>query len=340
MDPNRPRTPEELALEAGRQPAEPPVVEGKPEQPTEAAAGPLDAEHATTDHQSADDGCDKGRSSIQRIFSPLSMPACQRRRMAILGVNAEPGATGFAVDAALAPPAVDEIVASLPEAQAPTADPPGATLASDVVAPVWDELPQDFVSHHDVLAAGRGASLAADATESNPQSAVDGFDISGFLAPDAVDPQPSSNGDFGALDRPPSANPSEYVTFDDLLGRPNESIVIERGPVRTDGDSWRPSITLLGETTGDTGVPEQPSDADLSPRATRLQSPTSDGGPPLARPILLAAVPDEESRRIVDEALVEAGRRDAKTLAEIAEQKVHDAFWLRACEERAVYGGR
>ena len=48
----------------------------------------------------------------------------------------------------------------------------------------------------------------------------------------------------------------------------------------------------------------------------------------------------EEARRILDEALAEAGRRDAKSIAEIAQQKVDDAFWLRACEERALYGGR
>jgi hypothetical protein len=339
MDPNRPRTPEELALEAARQPAEPPVADGKQEQPAEAAGGQLDAERAATDHPSADDGATMGAVDSADLLASFDagMPAPPHGAP---GVKEQPGATRFGVEAALAPPPIDEIVASIPEAQASTADPPPATPTSDVVAPAWNELPEDFISHDDVLAAGRGASLADDIADSNRQSALDGLDIGGFSAPDTVESEPGPNDDLGALDRPPSADPSQYATFDDLLLRPNEPVVIERGPVRADGDSWRPSITLLSEPTREADVPQQPSGADLSPRATQLQSPTSDGGPPLARPILLAAVPDEESRRIVDEALVEAGRRDAKTLAEIAEQKVHDAFWLRACEERAVYGGR
>jgi len=142
------------------------------------------------------------------------------------------------------------------------------------------------------------------------------------------------------FDRTPSANPADYIAIGNFAGPANDLTAIQRGPVRTDDDSWRHSITLLSASNGDSGESARQSSDDLSPRATTLQSPTSDGGPPLARPIFLVSVPDEQTRRILDEALAEAGRRDAKSIAEIAQQKVDDAFWLRACEERALYGGR
>lgn len=237
------------------------------------------------------------------------------------------GTDSFASDAALSPPPIEEIAASL--RSPPIADVPAASVARDMFA-TWQDLPADLDSQND--------DATADRREST--SAANSLDVGGFMAMEPVEPHFGSIKDIGAFDRVPNLNSPHHGVIDDLIGRPTDPIVIERGPLRTDNDSWRPSIELLSNSRGDSDVPERPSDSDLSPRATRLQSPTSDGGPPLARPILLASVPDEETRRILDEALVEAGRRDAKTAAEVAKQQVDDAFWLRACEERAIYGGR
>ncbi len=351
MDPNRPRSPEELAMEASGQPAEVPVNEGKPGAPSKPARGPLDAEQTAAGDAVADDSATSGALDPADSLSAIDVGARATPHV-VPNTIAEPSTAGLtldagqagggdsAADAALSPPPMNEIVASLSDGNASTPDLAGTTLTSDVVAPARNDVPDAFAPDDAGLPADREASVSDAEPGSNPQSAVDGFDISGFLAPNTVEPQSGSSDDFVALDRPSASNPTQHAPVKDLFLRPNEPMVIERGPLRTDDDSWGPSIKLLGDTSRESEVPEGPSGADLSPRATRLQSPTSDGGPPLARPIFLVSVPDEESRRIVDEALVEAGRRDAKTLGEIAEQKVHDAFWVRGCEERALYGGR
>ena len=79
---------------------------------------------------------------------------------------------------------------------------------------------------------------------------------------------------------------------------------------------------------------------DYSSRTRALLSPASDGGPPMARPIVLVSLAEEQMQGITNEALAESGSRLAKTAAEVAEDKVNEAFWLRDCEMRALYRGR
>ena len=67
-------------------------------------------------------------------------------------------------------------------------------------------------------------------------------------------------------------------------------------------------------------------------------APTSDGGPPLARPIVLVRLASEEVSAIVEQALLAARDRDTKTLDQIAEAKVNFAFWSYKCEQRAANG--
>jgi hypothetical protein len=69
-----------------------------------------------------------------------------------------------------------------------------------------------------------------------------------------------------------------------------------------------------------------------------LLSPTSDGGPPLARPIVIVRLLDEQTRKVVRDALAVAAVRDKQTASQIAEQMVNHAFWLRDAQERAIYG--
>lgn len=339
MDPNRPRTSEELALETetNRQPAEQPTGKKPPEPPTE----------AVTDGQVADADPTTGAVDPAELFGSLDVgvPAspnvipdarAERRSTEATEDNAAASGDKFASDA-LSPPAIEEIAASL--RAAPIADVPAVTAARDMVA-TWQDLPADFSSDHDDAAADRRESTNDRGPEGDPQPAPASVDVGAFMATQPVESPSGANADFDTFDRTPGANPIEYIAVGTFLGPSNDPTVIERGPLRTDGDSWRPAINLLSETSSDSDVPEQPTDAELSPRATMLQSSTSDGGPPLARPIFLVSVPDEQTRRILDEALAEAGRRDEKTAAEIAQQQVEDAFWLRACEERALYRGR
>ena len=340
MDPKRPRAADESALESEpiRQPAGQPAGEKRPEPPTE----------AVTDDQVTDADATSGALDPADLFGSLDVGAqatpdvvpdsSAERRSSKVTIDNMPADTDFsASDAAFSPPPIEEIAASL---RSPSiADVPAASVARDMVA-TWQDLPADLASHHDDATADRQESANDRVSEGDAQSAPASVDVGGFMATEPVELPSGANEDFDTLDRTPGTNPPDYIAIGNYLGPSNDPTVIERGPLRTDDDSWRPSINLLSETKGDSDLPEHPSDSDLSPRATLLQSPTSDGGPPLARPIFLVSVSDEQTRRILDEALVEAGRRDAKSAAEIAQKQVDDAFWLRACEERAIYGGR
>jgi hypothetical protein len=77
-----------------------------------------------------------------------------------------------------------------------------------------------------------------------------------------------------------------------------------------------------------------------SARTDALLSPPFDGGPPMARPIVLVSLDEEQMQGITNETLSESGSRTAKLAAELAQVKVDEAFWLRDCEMRALYRGR
>jgi hypothetical protein len=73
-------------------------------------------------------------------------------------------------------------------------------------------------------------------------------------------------------------------------------------------------------------------------RSRGLLSPTSDGGPPLARPIVLVSLEDAQVRKIIDQSLAATSERDAKTCKECAQQAVDYARWRDFCELRALTG--
>jgi hypothetical protein len=60
----------------------------------------------------------------------------------------------------------------------------------------------------------------------------------------------------------------------------------------------------------------------------------------MARPVVIVRLPDEQTQKIVDDALAASSKRDVQTTGEIAEQKVKYAFWVRDCQERAIFGDR
>ena len=78
--------------------------------------------------------------------------------------------------------------------------------------------------------------------------------------------------------------------------------------------------------------------ADLSPRAKQLLWPTSDGGPPLSRPVVVVRLPNEKLRSIRDQAVAASARRDTETCTELAELEVRRAFSRRDGEMRAITG--
>jgi hypothetical protein len=339
MDPKRPRTPDQLALEAeaNKQPAQRSVDEGTPAPLTEAATdkqvADADPTSGTLDPADLFGSFDVGAQAVPDVVFDARVVG---RSTEAAADNAASGDT-LASDAAFTPPSIEEIVASF--RAPPIDDVPAVTAARDMGA-TWQDLPVEFDSLNDNVTADRREATHDRAPEGNSQSAPATVDVGAFMATEPIEPPSGATEALYTLDRTPRANPSDYIAIGTFLGPSHDPTVIQRGPLRTDDDSWQHSIKLLSGTSSDSNIPERPSDPELSPRATKLQSPTPDGGPPLARPIFLISVPDEQTRRILDEALAGAGGRDAKTAAEVAKQQVDDAFWLRACEERALYRGR
>ncbi len=113
------------------------------------------------------------------------------------------------------------------------------------------------------------------------------------------------------------------------------------------GPEANPNFGLVAATVASPQIPD-PMPSEETRRAAPLRfdpiapatiprlAPTSDGGPALARPIVLVRLAAEEVRAIVEQALAAARDRDTKTLDEIAEAKVNFAFWSYKCEQRAA----
>lgn len=108
-----------------------------------------------------------------------------------------------------------------------------------------------------------------------------------------------------------------------------------------DASSLDDPIADDSEFTTDSGQDSEgnaPDSPNLSPRATGLLQNTTDGGPPLARPVVLLSLSSAATQRLIEESLSAASQRDSQTLESIAKAKVHDAFWIRDAQRRAVTG--
>lgn len=69
-----------------------------------------------------------------------------------------------------------------------------------------------------------------------------------------------------------------------------------------------------------------------------LQSPTANGGPPLARPIVLVTLTPEANRQIVQETTESAAKRDYQVLRDVTRQEIDHAFWWQAAQRRSILG--
>jgi hypothetical protein len=136
--------------------------------------------------------------------------------------------------------------------------------------------------------------------------------------------------------RSESAATSDWA-IDDLFLRPGERATFKTLPYTTDQQHAGPHVELLG-TTSDNWADEGETAlrTDVSPRGQSLSTPTADGGPPLARPIVLVTLPDEWTRKIIDDALTANAERSEKCAKEAAQFIVDDYFWHRDCEMRAI----
>ena len=153
-------------------------------------------------------------------------------------------------------------------------------------------------------------------------------------ADDASLELPSSTPDLPVQ---PSGNGG--LAIDDAVLRPDESITVERGPYISTQDVGHSSIELLSKSNDDSES-ETTGASDFSSSQQGDSAPTAAvaGGPSLTIPVVVVSLSADQQRRIHDEALAAAARRDAQTVAEIAEEKVNYAFWVRDSEERAIWG--
>jgi hypothetical protein len=105
-------------------------------------------------------------------------------------------------------------------------------------------------------------------------------------------------------------------------------------------DAGTPGIQLDSEIVDAPGTGERHASTPTSPAPSPgLLLPTSDGGPPLARPIVLVRLSEDQLRHAREEALLDASRRDARTCEEIAQQKCDQLLYFLHTEERRLNPG-
>lgn len=232
--------------------------------------------------------------------------------------------------------------------------------------PDRDDLQQDPTSQHDESTTpDSGNSPRPPAEQTVPESPPSLESISPDMSPE---PESGAPADFdGASDAPsnePSAGDSSAIN---LL---QDNVTISEGDFPAEPEAFPatsqvdPAIVQNVDRQGEypvaaRGVPPtraiavpvasqsgeiapQPStaartqpSADVPSGNPRLR-PTADGGPPLARPIVLVSLRTDELHAVVTAALKLAIDRDTKTLNQIAEQKVNFAFWQYKAEQRVL----
>jgi hypothetical protein len=126
--------------------------------------------------------------------------------------------------------------------------------------------------------------------------------------------------------------------IDDLVHRPGDHGSMERLPYIPGREPDGQKFIYLGDapiSSSDQSTAALPSQSTPSEPVSPIA--TDDLESALTCPVVLVEVPDGQVRAMIEEELDAAAARDAKTLSEIAKDEVEDAFWVRACHERAVY---
>lgn len=178
--------------------------------------------------------------------------------------------------------------------------------ASDAVS----DGPADSASDHSVEPV---VEQVAGATESASESPV---------PPVNVAASPAAEGPYVQVTAAPQTTP---------LYSDSEGGLIELEPsVPRDRATFAPS----SESSDAPGSPTN----DLSDRTQRMLQPTSDGGPPLARPIIIVRLADDQMEWLINEILKRSAKRNEQTCRELVQHLIHQEFWRRDCEERAIFG--
>jgi hypothetical protein len=109
---------------------------------------------------------------------------------------------------------------------------------------------------------------------------------------------------------------------------------IELLPYRPAEDTG-PKIELLADDVSSARI-SWPEAAASHPRT--FDEATSDGGPGLARPLVLLTVSEAERQAMLGEALRLAAERDKRVLREIVDERMDLENYMRRAQERALYG--
>ncbi len=343
MDPHNPVDPDDVLPQeaAGKQ--------SQNRSDTEPAADTQPAALAPKRPMADPEGDDSGAPDRELIddleavdSDPRALPSATEARESNLGSNSSDGADLGPNDATPEPPA-----AFFDSTPAATTDDASLDAEQGAAVEPVNAPPLDLIQPPGNRSSDSSAELAAPQgawPESNAEVPAVGtpasqpsFDLGNAGARAATAPMDSIADYVGPLVEP---NASHERKFDDGGKHGHGSIADvthtpsdpqpETAPVKQKEDAnLRAEIDRFIESFND-----------YSSRTRALLSPAPDGGPPMARPIVLVSLAEEQMQGITNEALAESGSRLAKTAAEVAEDKVNEAFWLRDCEMRALYRGR
>ncbi len=162
-------------------------------------------------------------------------------------------------------------------------------------------------------------------------------------ASEADDAVPGADGNAATFERSPeaasgnpeAANQGPYVDFATVSESALTVPHYESGPIKDESSS--PGATPL-ETPPSGAASAHAPNSDLSPHAQQMLQPTPDGGPPMARPIIIVRLADDQMEQVINETLRRSARRSEQTSKEVAQYIVDQEFWRRDCQERAILG--
>lgn len=213
--------------------------------------------------------------------------------------DAQPESDGVSFDST----AVDSLLDS-PGPPSESADGSSQPVAPEIVKP-WDEWPWE-----NPLGSFQPSPIETDfevADAAFSPTADSGFNVTG-------------HGDWdSATDNDSASHTSEYYESGPPLSAPDDNLVLSAGH-------------------GSNATADRGPTFDSNPSPNPLLQPTSDGGPPLARPMVLLSLTPDDTRRLIEEALRAASEQDARTMTEIAEFKVNERIWIEECQMRAIFG--
>jgi hypothetical protein len=187
----------------------------------------------------------------------------------------------------------------------------------------------------DEAGAGGDVETAAGESFSPVEESTVRPDVAADVAGAAVD-SATSEQQLDAVDiseDPASQGPSVNIaTVSEPVIVPPGS---ESGPIEVESSS--PGEMSSDVPTSGAASAHTPN-SDLSPHAQQMLRPTSDGGPPLARPIIIVRLADDQMEQLINETLRRSARRSEQTSKEVAQFIVDQEFWRRDCQERAILG--